>query len=135
MTDNRTEEQQILDDFETNYETNRAIMKAFDAGELIYDDSLPVPELPPEATDEEMDNVMIVRTFRMPTRLDTKVRTIAKKRGLDVSALLREWIAEMVAADAADVPVSLADIMRAVASVQPLPDSSWAKVMKSVADA
>lgn len=116
MTENRTEEQRIRDE----YETNRQLVKDLEAGAVTYDDALPVPELP-NATE---DNVMVVKTFRLPVRLDEQLKTIAERRGVDVSALLREWVAEMVAADAADVPVSLADVMRAVASLRPLPRAS-----------
>ncbi len=116
MTANRTEEQRIRDE----YETNRQLVKDLETGALTYDDSLPVPELP-KATE---NNVMVVKTFRLPMRLDEQLKAIAERRGVDVSALLRDWVAEMVAADSADVPVSLADVIRAVASLRPLPHAS-----------
>lgn len=47
-------------------------------------------ELPPVPEGE----VMVVRSLRLPVDLEQRVKTIASRRGVPTSVLIREWIAD-----------------------------------------
>ncbi|GGM52914.1 hypothetical protein ACFFX1_55265 [Dactylosporangium sucinum] len=70
--------------------------RAFAAGEtqLTYDDTAPIPELPPAGAP-----VMVVRPIRLPFDADQAIQDIAARRGMSVSALLRDWILADLEAD------------------------------------
>jgi len=63
---------------------------------------------------------MVVRSLRLPTDLDQRVKAVAQARGVAMSALVREWIELELAALEQDQPISRADALRALASLRPL---------------
>ena len=73
-------------------------------------------ELPPPPAEP----VMVVRSLRLPTDLDQRVKAVAQARGVPMSALVREWIELELAALEQDQPISRADALRALASLRPL---------------
>ncbi len=81
---------------------------------LQYTDE-PAP-LPPRPGDE----VMVVRSLRLPLDLDRRLKVAAQARGVPMSTLVREWIELELAALEQDRPISRADALRALASLRPL---------------
>jgi predicted DNA-binding protein len=63
---------------------------------------------------------MIVRSLRLPSELDQRLRDAAQRRGIPTSTLVREWIELELTALEDDQPISRADALRALASVRPL---------------
>ncbi|QLY28652.1 hypothetical protein [Nocardia huaxiensis] len=90
---------------------------AFEAGELVIDDSLAVPELPPVPEDPE--DILVVTTIRLTRRQREAIQAICDERGMDRSALIRGWIDEGLAENDADRMISLADLKRAIAGLPP----------------
>lgn len=80
--------------------------------ELQYDDTAPVPELPPVGSP-----VMTVRPVRLPWEVDQAVQRIAKSRGITMSEFIRGLIVDAVAdTPAADDPVT--EIRRDLSKMQ-----------------
>jgi chromosomal replication initiator protein len=61
-------------------------MAAF-LGALTFTDE-PVGEAPPRLDTEPL----VVRSLRLPVEVELRAHTIAKERGVPVTALMREWI-------------------------------------------
>jgi hypothetical protein len=76
--------------------------KAVAAGDLVIDWSAPPVTLPPPAEGD----AMVVRTLRMPLALELRVRALAEARGVPVTTLMREFIADSTTAaeDATGTP-------------------------------
>ncbi len=85
---------------------------------LVFDDPAEPAVAPPRPRDED---VLVVRTFKLPFDLDTRLRAAAEERGETVSALLRDWVTRQLAELADDQPISRADALRALAGLKPLP--------------
>ena len=64
------------------------------AGDLVIDWSAPPVTLPPPSDSD----AMVVRTLRMPLALELRVRALAEARGVPVTTLMREFIADSTAA-------------------------------------
>jgi hypothetical protein len=76
-------------------------------------------ELPPPLRSNE--EVKVVRSYRIPLGLDQWLTAQAKARGRTNSDLVRELLElGRHTIDAADRPISLADAIRALATVRPL---------------
>ncbi|MEC3918234.1 ribbon-helix-helix protein, CopG family [Nocardia sp. CDC160] len=94
-----------------------ALADAFEAGELVIDDSAPVPELPPVT--EPVEEQLVVTTIRLTLSQREAIQAICEARGVDRSALIRGWINEGLAETDADRKISLADLRRAIAGLPP----------------
>lgn len=88
MSDDELDYEQVAEDLK--------FAKAWMAGDvdLTYDDTAPVPELPPAGAP-----VMVVRPIRLPYEADQAIQEIARERGVKPSALLRDWILDDLEAD------------------------------------
>lgn len=76
----------------------------------------PVGDVPPPAG---ADDVKVVRSYRLPVELDQWVNETAASKGIKPSALVRDLLELGRAAyQDADRAVSLADVLRALASVR-----------------
>ncbi|MEV0567293.1 CopG family transcriptional regulator [Dactylosporangium sp. NPDC050588] len=77
--------------------------RAFAAGEveLVYDDSAPVPELPPVGAP-----VTVVRPVRLPHEVDAAVKRLADQTGTTPSALIRRWIEAALVNETTPDPVA-----------------------------
>ncbi|WP_405180915.1 hypothetical protein OG225_06925 [Nocardia sp. NBC_01377] len=82
-------------------------------------EEVPATEAPPVLTEADAEEVMVVRSLRMPLELDRRIRAEAEARGVTWSELLRDWAAIELAALSDDQPISRADAMRALASIPP----------------
>jgi predicted DNA-binding protein len=71
---------------------------------------------PPKAGDQ----VMVVRSLRLPVDLDQQLKRVATDRGIAMSTLVREWIEMELAVLEQDQPISRADAMRALSTLRPL---------------
>lgn len=81
-----------MDDDDIDYAQiaeDQQFAKAYIAGEveLTYDDSAPVPELPPPDAP-----VRVVRPVRLPYEVDKAIRELAARRDTTPSALIRDWV-------------------------------------------
>lgn len=86
---------------------------------LVFDDA-PVRESdvpPPMAPGED---IMVVRSLRIPLDMDQSIKAEAQARGITMSELIRDWLAVELAALADDQPISRADALRALAGVRPI---------------
>ncbi|WP_159080560.1 ribbon-helix-helix protein, CopG family [Nocardia suismassiliense] len=86
---------------------------------LVFDDA-PVREadVPPPMTPGE--DIMVVRSLRLPLDMDQSIKAEAQARGISMSELIRDWLAVELAALADDQPISRADALRALAGVRPI---------------
>ena len=74
------------------------------------------PEIP---EDEQSHTAVVVRSLRLPMRLDRRLRAVAERRGIPASTLVRQWVeCELVALED-DQLISRADAARALAAVRP----------------
>lgn len=86
-------------------------------------DAAPGPEREKEllvSLPEPGEGVMVVRSIRLPLELHERVKKAAQDRGVATTALIREWIELGLSALENDQPISRADALRALASLQPL---------------
>ncbi|WP_069162746.1 hypothetical protein [Nocardia altamirensis] len=81
--------------------------------EPVRDADLPAPLAPGE-------DIMVVRSLRLPLAMDQSIKAEAQARGLTMSELIRDWLAVELAALADDQPISRADALRALAGVRPI---------------
>ncbi|WP_378730843.1 ribbon-helix-helix protein, CopG family [Nocardia brasiliensis] len=97
--------------------TPRGVDELMDS--LVFDDA-PVPEadVPPPLTPGE--DIMVVRSLRIPLDMDQAIKAEAQARGISMSELIRDWLAIELAALADDQPISRADALRALAGVRPI---------------
>ncbi len=88
---------------------------AFMGGLVFGSETVPAPPAP------DVDHpVMVVRSLRLPTDLDGRLRAAGDARGVSVSRLVREWIELELTALEDDRPISRADALRALAALRPL---------------
>lgn len=88
---------------------------AVDVYSLTFTDE-PVVDVPPVAGP---DDIMVARSFRLPVELDQWIIQTASAKGIKPSALVRDLLELGRAAyQDADRPVSLADVLAALASVR-----------------
>jgi hypothetical protein len=77
----------------------------------------PVTDIPPPATP---DNVKVPRTYRLPAELDQWITATAHAKGVRPSDLVRDLLElGRVTYTHNDRPVSMADVLTAIMSVQP----------------
>jgi hypothetical protein len=89
---------------------------AIDTYNLRYVDE-PVPELPAPGAE-----VMIARSYRLPVELDQWITATAAGRGIKPSVLVRDLMElGRSAYEGADRPVSLAEVLTALASLRSRP--------------
>ena len=74
------------------------------------------PDLP---TEEQAHTQVVVRSLRLPLELDRRLRTVAERRGIPASTLVRQWVELELVALEDDQLISRADAARALAAVRP----------------
>jgi len=82
------------------------------AGNIEYTDA---PALLPPKPDGE---TMAVYSVRLPTDTAEQLATIAERRGVKPSTLMRQMIEQCLATEADDHPISLADALRALTTLR-----------------
>ena len=82
---------------------------------LEFDGDAPEDEVPPRDAP-----IMVVRSLRLPSELDQRLKAVAQRRGVPTSTLVREWIELELTALEDDQPISRADALRALASLRPM---------------
>jgi hypothetical protein len=88
---------------------------AIDLDNLIFTDE-PVTDIPPVAGP---DDIKVARSYRLPVELDQWIITTAAAKGVKPSTLVRDLLELGRAAyQNADRPVSLADVLAALAAVR-----------------
>ena len=91
---------------------------------LTYTDKhVPEHDLPPVLADGE--DVLVPRSFKLPTQLDTALARLATARGISKSELVRQYLDAAVAADltagpSSEVLIPLADALRALTGLRQL---------------
>ena len=78
--------------------------------------------MPPRQTqvpDEPLPTAVVVRSLRLPSALDRRLRAVAGQRGIPASTLVRQWVEAELAALEDDQLISRADAVRALATVRP----------------
>lgn len=64
---------------------------------------------------EELDNTTVPTSVRLPLPLHQKLRAYAEDHGTTASALIRQWVEQMLAVP--DRPISLADAVRVLSTL------------------
>jgi predicted DNA-binding protein len=82
---------------------------------LEFDGEAAEDEVPPRDAP-----VMVVRSLRLPSELDQRLKAVARRRGVPTSTLVREWIELELTALEDDQPISRADALRALAALRPM---------------
>ncbi|WP_331758421.1 hypothetical protein OG225_40505 (plasmid) [Nocardia sp. NBC_01377] len=86
-------------------------MAAMTARLQYTDDEVDLPPVPgPEG-------IMVSRSFKLPPELDQRIKEAASARGTSYSKLLRQFAEIGLAAEEIDHPISLADALKALASL------------------
>jgi predicted DNA-binding protein len=88
----------------------REFMESLEFDGEAAEDEVPPRDLP----------IMVVRSLRLPSELDQKLKAAAQRRGLPTSTLVREWIELELTALEDDQPISRADALRALAALRPM---------------
>ena len=88
----------------------RDFMESLEFGADAAEDEVPPRDMP----------IMVVRSLRLPSELDQRLKAAAKRRGVRTSTLVREWIELELVALEDDQPISRADALRALASLRPM---------------
>ena len=116
-------------DLQVLAETER-VGKAIAAGELdlVPDDSVEVPELPPVDAP-----VNVIRPVRVPYDLDVEIRQLAEERGTTISAILRELIVAGLAAVTVRQSDPLAELRHLGAAVQRVADTLASREQRNAA--
>jgi predicted DNA-binding protein len=76
---------------------------------------LPTPAEP--VTPESTDAMLVTTSLRLPLGTLRRVQDLARTRSVKPTALMREWIEQMLAAVEQDRPVSLHDALRALSQL------------------
>jgi hypothetical protein len=76
-----------------------------------------------EFTDEPVEapapsETMVVRSYRIPLDLDTRIQHEAETRGTNASDVVRRWLASQAVPVDDDEPISRTEVMEAVALVR-----------------
>lgn len=71
-----------------------------------------------EWDDRVIENPMITTSLRLPRNVMEQLRAAAEERGIKVTALMREWLEQRLAADDSgdDAFISVADVQRLIAT-------------------
>jgi predicted DNA-binding protein len=88
----------------------REFMESLEFDGEAAEDEVPPRDLP----------IMVVRSLRLPSELDQKLKAAARRRGVRTSTLVREWIELELTALEDDQPISRADALRALATLRPM---------------
>ncbi|WP_330180611.1 hypothetical protein OHB26_30000 [Nocardia sp. NBC_01503] len=90
------------------------------AGELIFGATIAADEVlpPPAAVPDSADDTLVVTTVRLTVRQRRRAEEIARKRGTDLSSLIRGWVDEGIAEDSDDYAVSAAEVKRLLAGLR-----------------
>jgi hypothetical protein len=81
--------------------------------ELVYDDSAPVPDLPPPGAP-----ITVVRAARLPYEIDAAVVSLAEQRGVTVSAMVRDLIATGLEVTIGVAPDPVTELRRSLDAAQ-----------------
>jgi predicted DNA-binding protein len=73
-------------------------------------------KLPP--VPEDVDDMLVVTSLRIPLRTHRRLREYAEAHGTKPSVLIRDWIEMHLSAADEDRQISLADALRALASLR-----------------
>ncbi|MFB7715879.1 regulator [Nocardia sp. NPDC058058] len=90
------------------------------AGELIYGASVDADDVlpPPAKVPDSAEDTLVVTTVRLTVRQRRRAEEIARKRGTDLTALIRAWVDEGIAEDSDDYNVSAAEVKRLLAGLR-----------------
>jgi predicted DNA-binding protein len=99
------------DDFATDDQLDQLAL-AVAAGNITYTDA--PAALPPKPDGE----TMAVYSVRLPTSTAEQLATIARRRGVKPSTLMRQMVEQCLATEADDRPISLADALRALTTLR-----------------
>ena len=92
---------------------------AFRAGQVVYGEAVDADEVLPSADrlPADPDDLLVPTTLRLTVGQRRRAQAIAEERGIDMTTLIRGWVAEGLAEIDNDRRVSLADVRRAIASL------------------
>lgn len=91
---------------------------AFRAGQVVYGATVDAAQvLPPAGDVPAPDDLLVPTTVRLTVGQRRRAQAIAAERGIDMTTLIRGWVAEGLAEVETDRRVSLADVRRAIASL------------------
>jgi predicted DNA-binding protein len=76
------------------------------------------PKMSLPADEVHTTSSVIVRSLRLPIELDRRLRTVAERRGIPASTLVRQWVELELVALEDDQLISRADAARALAAVR-----------------
>ena len=76
---------------------------------------LPTATVP--VTAESVDAMLVTTSLRIPLSTQRRVQAYAEDRGIKPTALMRQWIEQMLAAAENDHPISLQDALRVLAQL------------------
>lgn len=113
------EDNQVLRDAQATVAAEQ-VRQAMADGTMTFGDYPPeqaeamLASLPPA---EGLDNATVPTSVRLPLPLHQKLRAYADEHGTTSSALIRQWVEQMLAVP--DRPISLADALRALSTLPP----------------
>ncbi len=98
----------------------RATAAAEQVRQALADGTMTFSDYPPEQAGqilaalptEELDTTTVPTSVRLPLPLHQRLRAYAEEHGTSASALIRQWVEQMLAVP--DRPISLADAVRAL---------------------
>lgn len=113
------EDNQVLRDAQATVAAEQ-VRQAMADGTMTFGDYPPeqakaiLDSLPPA---EGLDNATVPTSVRLPLPLHQKLRAYAEEHGTTSSALIRQWVEQMLTVP--DRPISLADALRALSTLPP----------------
>jgi hypothetical protein len=78
-----------------------------------------LPATAEPVTTESVDAMLVTTSLRIPLGTQRRVQAYAEAHGMKPTALMRQWIEQMLAAVEKDHPISLQDALRALAQLPP----------------
>jgi len=78
-----------------------------------------LPTTAEPVTPESVDAMLVTTSLRIPLGTQRRVQAYAEAHGMKPTALMRQWIEQMLAAVEKDHPISLQDALRALAQLPP----------------
>jgi predicted DNA-binding protein len=78
-----------------------------------------LPTAAEPVTAESVDAMLVTTSLRIPLGTQRRVQAYAEAHGIKPTALMRQWIEQMLAAVERDHPISLQDALRALAQLPP----------------
>ncbi|MEU6587459.1 CopG family transcriptional regulator [Nocardia sp. NPDC046763] len=82
---------------------------------LTFDDTAPVPELPPTA--DEIETGMVTTSVKLPAELRQRVKATAAEHCITASMLIRQYIEMGLAAEDPNRMIRFADVVRVLSSL------------------